>query len=76
MTFSLALNNSEGKNILKLLAIIKSNLHVNSNYFWQIYLQISWLLDKIKNTISLRFISISFPCKKSSSERTCAYTGN
>ena len=24
----------------------------------------------------MRFISLSFPCKKSCSERTCAYTGN
>ena len=77
VTFSLALNNSEGKNILKLLAIIKSNLLIPIIFdrFTFKFLKITRLLDKIKNTISLRFISLSFPCKKSSSERTCAYTG-
>ena len=75
VTFSLALNNSEGKNILKLLAIIKSNLLIPIIFgrFTFKFLKITRLLDKIKNTISLRFISsISFPCKKLSSERTCA----
>ena len=39
---------------------------VNSNYFRQIYLQISEKppgFYKIKNTVSLRFISLSFPSK-------------
>ena len=31
------------------------------------------LLGKIKNTVSLKFIRLSFPSKKSSSERTCPY---
>ena len=74
----LALNNSEGKNILKLLAIIESNLLIPIIFgrFTFKFLKITRLLDKIKNTISLRFISLSFPCKKLFSERTCAYTGN
>ena len=37
--------------------------------FWKI----ARLLGKIKNSVSLRFISLSFPIKKSSSERTCPY---
>ena len=48
---------------------------VNSNYFWQIYLQISEksLLGKMKIPLSLRLISLFFPSEKSSSKRTCAY---
>ena len=50
---------------------------VNSNYFRKIYIRfsekIAWLLGKIKNTVSLRFRSLTFASKKSSSERTCPY---
>ena len=46
---------------------------VNSNYFRKIFWKIARLLGKIKNTVSLRFRSLTFPSKKSSSERTCPY---
>ena len=65
---------TEGKNIVKLLAISRTcqfqffftDLPRN---FWKI----ARLLGKIKNTITLRFISLYFLSKKSSSERTCPY---
>ena len=70
----LCLLTTEGKNIVKLLAISQTcqfqlfftDLPRN---FWKI----ARLLGKIKNTITLRFISIYFLSKKSSSERTCPY---
>ena len=62
------------ENIVKLLAISQTcqfqffftDLPRN---FWKI----PRLLGKIKNTITLRFISLYFLSKKSSSERTCPY---
>ena len=49
----------------------------NSNYFCtdlrSNFWKIAKLLRKIKNTVSLRFISLSFPSKTSSSKRTRAY---
>ena len=50
---------------------------VNSNFFFtdlpRNFWKIARLLGKIKNTITLRFISLYFLSKKSSSERTCPY---
>ena len=70
----LCLLTTEGKNIAKLLAISQTcrfqffftDLPRN---FWKI----ARLLSKIKNTVTLRFISLYFLSKKSSSERTCPY---
>ena len=70
----LCLLTTEGKNIVKLLAISQTcqfqffftDLPRN---FWKI----AQLLGKIKNTITLRFISLYFLSKKSFSERTCPY---
>ena len=50
---------------------------VNSNFFCtdlpRNFWKIARVLGKIKNTITLRFISLYFLSKKSSSERTCPY---
>ena len=68
------LSTTESKNIVKLLAITQTrqfqifSTNLPSN-FWKI----AQLLGKIANTIGLRFISLPFPSKKSSSEWTCPY---
>ena len=65
---------TKSKNIVKLLAKSQTrqlqlfSTDKNSN-FWKI----ARLLGKMKNTVSLRFISFIFSSKKSSSERTCPY---
>ena len=66
VTSSLALDNW-GQNIVRLLAIA-----IFFDRFTFKFLKNHRLLSKI-NTVSLRFISLSFPSKKSSSERACPY---
>ena len=67
------LSTNKGRITVKLLAVSQTrqfqlfSTALPSN-FWKI----AQFISKI-NTVSLRFISLSFPNKKSSSERTCPY---
>ena len=65
---------TKGKNIVKLSAISQTRqFQPFSTDLPSIFWKIASLLGKIKNTVSLRFRSLSFPSKKSSSERTRPY---